>query len=376
VPLRQFVLKIAARCNLDCDYCYVYSLRDSSWRTAERFMAPATARRAARRIAEHARTHAVAEVSVCLHGGEPLLMPIHEVERMLTDLRAGLEDASRVRFSVQTNGVLLDSTWLDLFARQDVAVSVSVDGDRATHDRHRRDRAGRASYEKVEQAVALLRSPQYRKLYAGLLAVIDVESDPVEFLESLFSQQAPRVDLLLPHATWQDPPRSAGSWLVAAFDHWYTRRPVPPLRTFEALLDLLLGGGPGCELLGTAPIGYVIVDTDGAYRQTEGLNAAYDRAAATGMTVFDASVDDVLTHPGLLTRQSGRDGLSAQCQACDLVDVCGGGHYAHRYRPGSGFDNPSVYCADLARLITHAAQRVEEDLRRAVATRGAGGGAT
>jgi uncharacterized protein len=28
--------------------------------------------------------------------------------------------------------------------------------------------------------------------------------------------------------------------------------------------------------------------------------------------------------------------------------VCGGGLYAHRYEPNIGFDNPSVYCADLA----------------------------
>jgi hypothetical protein len=27
--------------------------------------------------------------------------------------------------------------------------------------------------------------------------------------------------------------------------------------------------------------------------------------------------------------------------------------YTHRYRVGSGFDNPSFYCADLNKLITH-----------------------
>ena len=45
-----------------------------------------------------------------------------------------------------------------------------------------------------------------------------------------------------------------------------------------------------------------------------------------------------------------------------MVDSCGGGLYAHRYRTGSGFMNPSVYCADLEKIITHV--RADEAARR------------
>ncbi len=31
-PLVEFVLKIESRCNLNCDYCYVYNMGDESWR--------------------------------------------------------------------------------------------------------------------------------------------------------------------------------------------------------------------------------------------------------------------------------------------------------------------------------------------------------
>jgi uncharacterized protein len=41
-----------------------------------------------------------------------------------------------------------------------------------------------------------------------------------------------------------------------------------------------------------------------------------------------------------------------------VVAVCGGGNYAHRYRADVGFRNPSVYCADLYRLIRHVAERI------------------
>ena len=42
--------------------------------------------------------------------------------------------------------------------------------------------------------------------------------------------------------------------------------------------------------------------------------------------------------------------------------VCGGGHYAHRYRPGRGFANPSVYCPDLILLIGHIRERLRIDI--------------
>jgi uncharacterized protein len=44
------------------------------------------------------------------------------------------------------------------------------------------------------------------------------------------------------------------------------------------------------------------------------------------------------------------------------MEICGGGLYPHRYREGAGFRNPSVYCADLLRLITHVTERVTSDL--------------
>ncbi|MGW2213822.1 hypothetical protein ACWCSD_02440, partial [Nonomuraea sp. NPDC001684] len=46
----------------------------------------------------------------------------------------------------------------------------------------------------------------------------------------------------------------------------------------------------------------------------------------------------------------------------DIVGICGGGLYPHRYREGSGFRNPSVYSRDLYRLITHIRGALHEEL--------------
>ncbi|MFD0536931.1 hypothetical protein ACFQY7_27585 [Actinomadura luteofluorescens] len=52
--------------------------------------------------------------------------------------------------------------------------------------------------------------------------------------------------------------------------------------------------------------------------------------------------------------------------------MCGAGLQAHRYRHGTGLDNPTVYCPDMIRLIGYVRDRVAADL--ATATRPSGGG--
>jgi uncharacterized protein len=70
------------------------------------------------------------------------------------------------------------------------------------------------------------------------------------------------------------------------------------------------------------------------------------------------SLDDVLDH--LSTAAPVR--LAAECRTCPVGAICGGGLRAHRYRADNLFDNPSVYCADLLKLITHIKDRVRADL--------------
>jgi hypothetical protein len=70
---RQFVLKIHSRCDLACDYCYVYTKVDQRWRTRPVVMPRDVVEKTAYRIGEHVRAHGLTSVSVVLHGGEPLL---------------------------------------------------------------------------------------------------------------------------------------------------------------------------------------------------------------------------------------------------------------------------------------------------------------
>ncbi|MDQ4033514.1 MAG: FxsB family radical SAM/SPASM domain protein [Actinomycetota bacterium] len=370
-PLSQFVLKMHARCNLACDYCYMYEAVDQSWRDSPRQMSAETLRRTGERIAQHARRHQLDKVQVIFHGGEPLLAGASTLARSATTLRAAMPEGTAVAFSVQTNGTLLDETALAELARENIRIAVSLDGDQATHDRHRQRPGGARSHAATVRALRLLCSGKHRPLFAGLLTVVDLTADPVGVYESLLEFTPPQVDFLLPHANWSAPPlrqgspynREYGEWLARAFDRWYgAPRQETCVRLFREIIHLLLGGASETEQIGLSAAAMIVVNTDGGLEQVDALRTAYAGAVQTALTVFDNDMDDALRHPAIVARQIGLAALADSCQRCPVRRVCGGGHYAHRYRRGSGFRNPSVYCRDLQYLIRHVGDRLRQDL--------------
>ncbi|MEV4255087.1 FxsB family cyclophane-forming radical SAM/SPASM peptide maturase [Spirillospora sp. NPDC049652] len=374
-PFRQFVLKAHSRCNLACDYCYVYEMADQGWREQPRRMSGEVVDATARRIGEHVREHGLTDIEVILHGGEPLLAGPELIRRAVTAVREAVGGRARVHAGVQTNGVLLAEPFLSLFDELDIRVSVSLDGDERGHDRHRLHADGRGSYAETAAGLRRLTAGPYRRLFTGLLATVDLANPPVETYEALLEFRPPAVDFLLPHGNWDTPPpgrdpASAGTpygdWLTAVFDRWTAApRRETHVRLFRELIALSLGRPSTSEVVGLSPAAMVVVETDGTIEQVDTLKSAYEGAAATGLHVGRDGFDAALALPATAARQIGADALSETCLACPVGSVCGGGQYVHRYRTGSGFKNPSVYCRDLFRLVSHVRDAVSRDLARA-----------
>ncbi|WP_194915995.1 FxsB family cyclophane-forming radical SAM/SPASM peptide maturase [Catenulispora rubra] len=365
---RQFVLKVASRCDLACDHCYVYEAADTSWRHKPRFMSEQTVRRTAERIAEHAAAHRLPAVALVLHGGEPLLLGPARMRETLRTLREVIESAGcAVDLRVHTNGVQLTDEYCELFREHRVRVGVSLDGDRAATDRHRRFASGASSHMQALRAVSLLRD-DYPDVYAGVLCTIDVRNDPAAVYEAVRDAAPPRADFLLPHATHSDQPlrpdpgrAEYADWMLAVFDRWDDEGRPFPIRSFTSVLDAFRGLPSGTESLGLSPVDLVVVETDGALEQTDSLKAAYEGAPDTGFTVAEHSFDEASVHPGFEARRHGLADLCETCRQCPVVAVCGGGLRTHRYSAPSPavaanpqadpFDNPSVYCRDLKELV-------------------------
>ncbi|MFB8006002.1 FxsB family cyclophane-forming radical SAM/SPASM peptide maturase [Nocardia sp. NPDC056000] len=368
----EFIVKIHGHCNLACDYCYVYEMADQSWREKPKAMSRSVFRDTCEMIKDHAVGYGLPAVNLVLHGGEPLLVGTNELEYFARTAREVLDPVVRLRLAVQTNGVLIDEDVLRICERWNVRIGVSLDGAEPDHDRHRFDRAGRGSYARVVAGLEQLLAPRHRQLFSGLLCTIDVANDPVRTYESMLLFEPPLVDFLLPHGNWTTPPPERGvdpsrtpygDWLIAVFDRWYDApERETGVRLFGDIIDLLLGGRATSEVVGLGPIRLAVVETDGSLEQVDELKSAFAGAPRIPVRGEGNPLDMAMWDPSVMARQIGAAALSPTCLDCPIQKICGGGHYVHRYREADGFRNPSVYCADLKKLITHIEARVRIDL--------------
>lgn len=374
-PFHTFLMKVASRCNLDCDYCYMYRMPDQSWIRRPRFMESSVLQMAVHRIREHVETHKIPHINIVFHGGEPLLLGPDRFRDAIRLIQGELASTCEIDFGLQTNGILLSEEYLKLFLENKVRLSLSLDGSREINDLHRIHSDGSGSYAEVEKGLELLVNPKWRSLWGGILAVIDLNTDALSAYQHLASFKTPSLDFLMPDGNYSHtPPGKAhdhestpyADWLIPVFEEWYANSDGQPvIRMFEQLVEMSLGAPSTLESLGLGEVSIVVIETDGEIEAVDSLKSTFAGAPSLGLSVIANSFDEALKHPAIYSRHLGLAALSPTCQSCRLVSICGGGYQPHRYSHEKGFLNPSVYCRDLIKLIDHIRGRVHRDLKRA-----------
>lgn len=122
---------------------------------------------------------------------------------------------------------------------------------------------------------------------------------------------------------------------------------------------IILGGSSTIETFGNTPPLYVFVETDGEIEGLDNLRVCADGITKVGLNVKDADFRQIL-ESDTMHRTTIFEGmpLPRACSACPERDTCAGGYLPHRYSSSRGFDNPSVWCADLLKLFTHLRRRL------------------
>jgi uncharacterized protein len=193
----------------------------------------------------------------------------------------------------------------------------------------------------------------------------------MEITKYLLSYDPPLIDFLFPDNNFDNRPFGKqtdfeatpyGDWLMKVFDYWFNSTDRVRVRLFNNIIRLIFGKSSLVETLGLEPSRLITIETNGDFEGLDVLKTTYQRATKLGYNVFEHDLDTVSMHPSIKMRQVGISGLHQKCKECALVNICGGGYLPHRYSSKDGFNNPSVYCSDLMKLIHHIYASVNNEI--------------
>ena len=142
--VKALCLHVAHTCNLNCSYCFA---SQGKYHGDRAVMSYEVGKQALDFLMEHSGTRRNLEVD--FFGGEPL-MNFQVVKDLVAYARSvEQEKGKNFRFTLTTNGVLVDDEVIEWANRQCSNVVLSLDGRKEIHDRYRVDYAGNGSWEKI-----------------------------------------------------------------------------------------------------------------------------------------------------------------------------------------------------------------------------------
>lgn len=372
-----------AVCNLRCDYCFyleksgLYPQRAARWKMDEATLE--------NYIRQTIQAQPAPVVDFIWQGGEPTLVGIDFYRRALA-LQQRYAQGKQINNSFQTNGVNLNDDWARFFKQHRFLVGISLDGDRAAHDRYRQTRRGKGCFDEVMAGLACLRR---HRVDFNTLTVVNADNvvRPLEiyhFLRRagsrymqfipLVERRAARPDangltLVTPDfagecrvAPWSVPARAYGRFLNAIFDCW-AQHDIGSVfvMNFEQTLAKL-AGQPGICVQSETCGGNLVVEAQGDIY-------ACDHFVWPQHRLGNIHHDDLRTLVnGEKQRAFGQrklTQLSRACLKCDVRPLCHGGCPKHRFLPvGDGWPQ-NYFCAGLALHFRHALPVMEELVRLA-----------
>lgn len=355
----EVILKLTARCNINCTYCYYFYGADRTWEQRPKKLTSETLQDIIVFLKNSVQTQKIPSLQIDFHGGEPLLFGKNALDVLCQQLKFELDAHTRLSFALQTNAILIDPEWIDLIEKYQIHTSISLDGPEQTHNLYRVDHKGKGTYARVVKGLHLLQTAEKEKRIPKLnnLAVINPKTSGQKTYRHLVDVlEINQMDFLLPgfdYDTYQssDTPLF-GDYLIDVFHEWIKDdNPNIKIRLFGAFIAKLYGNPtfmfPDKNYLNRESIALTI-DTDGMMFGDDSLrsNQAWNQYKA--LSIKDHHLEDFIQNEARWFENN--VSTPPACQNCEWVSVCGGGQLENQYSSLNGYQNPSIYCEALQRL--------------------------
>ena len=265
--VKALCLHVAHTCNLNCSYCFA---SQGKYQGERALMSFEVGKQAFDFLIANSGTRRNLEVD--FFGGEPLMN--WDVVKQLVAYARSIEKEhnKNFRFTLTTNGILIDDEIIDFLNKEMSNVVLSLDGRKEVNDHFRRDYAGNGSYDKIVPKFQRLVEKREGKNYyvRGTFTHnnVDFTNDIFHMADLGFSELSMEPVVCPPDdpyaLTQEDMPKIFEQYEILAHEMIKRRREGRPFTFYHYMLDLkngpciykrITGCGSGTEYMAVTPWG-------------------------------------------------------------------------------------------------------------------------
>ena len=265
--IKALCLHVAHTCNLNCEYCFA---SQGKYHGERAIMSFEVGKRAIDFLVEHSGSRRNLEVD--FFGGEPLMN--WQVCKDIVAYARSIEKEKNknFRFTLTTNGMLVDDDVIEFANRECHNVVLSLDGRKEIHDRLRRDYAGKGSYDTIVPKFQKFAEARGGKDYymRGTFTHnnVDFTNDIFHMADLGFTELSMEPVVCDPSdpsaLTEEDLPKLFEQYELLAVDMLRRKREGKPITFYHYMIDLrngpciykrISGCGSGTEYMAVTPWG-------------------------------------------------------------------------------------------------------------------------
>jgi uncharacterized protein len=354
----------SAVCNLDCAYCF-YLDRDADPYKAlpARRMTLDTLER----LVDTYLFYSYPQSVFAFQGGEPTLAGLPFFETLVKLQSQYGRGGQTVSNALQTNAVLLDKNWCDLFRGYNWLLGVSLDGPEEVNDLYRFNKEGRGTWKRVMASIELL---QANRVDFNILCVVSQANvgrakDLYKFYRNLGIDQLQFIPLAEFNENGDPLPFSIsaeqyGRFLCDLFDVWWADRRKVRIRFFDNTAEALAGLKPGTCTMHETCDSYVVVEYNGDVYPCDFF---VEGSWKLGNIVYD-SWPEIAGRTRRYSFASKKTLAHPECQICEYQSICHGGCPKYRHGPHARFDDLDYFCRAYKMIFARSVEPLRGELRK------------
>lgn len=354
----------SAVCNLDCSYCF-YLDRDAD--PYKELPARRMTNETLERLVDNYLFYSYPASTFAFQGGEPTLAGLPFFQKLVELQQRHGRNGQSVSNALQTNGVLLDKDWCQLFREYKFLIGISLDGPEEVNDLYRFNKAGHGTWKNVMRGVEEM---QKEKVDFNVLCVVSQSNvhkarEIYKFYRSLGIDYMQFIPLAEFDAEGNPFPFTItaaeyGKFLCEIFDLWWPERRRIRVRFFDNLAEAIAGQKPGSCTMHETCDSYVVVEYNGDVYPCDffvesswklgNVNLDSFPEIARRQKRYSFAVKKTLAHP--------------ECQVCEYQTICHGGCPKTRHGMHRQFEDLDYFCQAYKMIFAKAVGPLRKDVEK------------